>query len=1101
MAVEPERIAPPSPAAELADAIRAAGDASANEQELLIAVEAALKPVLDTLEIPSHPEYERTFLQGRADAVYGWLIIEYESPGKLATVAGRDEAFRQCRHYMRQRAEEASPGSPEEALPKLLGVALDGQQIGFVRWRQHAGDADELPDLSRHRAQLSLEVEEGLLGGFEEVGPIAVTRDSVTDFLLYLRALSRRPLEAVALADEFGPNGETAKHMVAVLHELLVGSASPHTKMLHDEWLRLFGAIYGEPSKGKTKGARVLASAYEVEGELSEVLFAVHTYFALIMKILAVELVALQQGAVIDPMVAGLSALEEDEFKSRFEDLESGRAFRNRGIENFLEGDILGWYIDDWSPSLSEGLRDLVRRLQDYEPATATLRPDLTQDLLKGLYHRLLPRDVRHDLGEYYTPDWLAEYTLDRGGYRGDPGTRLLDPACGSGTFLVGAIRRLKAQALARNMTPADTAKAVIAGVAGFDLNPLAVIAARTNFLLAAGDLIREVTPFPIPVFICDSITTPSILDGSLSMDGILLRTTVADFLVPEMFATQEALARFVGLIEFALDNDYSTADFEKRLGAEWKDIPPDQAASAMELYEKLASLKAADKDGIWPRLLANAFAPLFALNSFDYVIGNPPWISWESVSSDYRDLTKPLWAEYGLFTLSGAKARLGGGKKDMSMLMTYVALERYLKPKGRLAFLITQTVLQTAEAGDGFRRFRTHRRPVRVLSADDLANFNPFDDAANWTAIVSFERDTETTFPVDYTLWNRVPQRRLTRSSTPAEAMEATTRTVLRAQPVRPAAPRSQWLIGAKPALDASAYLVGESDYTAKAGVTTWLDGVFQVEVMDVRADGMVLVRNLPEVGKTKLQQVERAIEPDLLFPYTPWASIKSWKADAQRWLLIPQDPQTRLPYPEDVMKDRWPETLAYLRLFKADLKKRSGYKQYFNGKGPTYAIYNVGRETMSDWKVVWRTMSSTMDAAVIGPSPGPDGKKGTPGVFKNTVIFVPADSEEEANYLASVLNSSWLTYVVRASNVRGGKSSNATNVLDTVRVPAFERRRPIHRRLADLGRQAASEAEADDEEGLAITEHAVDESAADLWALPKAARAAMREALVLLG
>ncbi len=44
---------------------------------------------------------------------------------------------------------------------------------------------------------------------------------------------------------------------------------------------------------------------------------------------------------------------------------------------------------------------------------------------------------VRHDLGELYTPDWLAEYLLDRLEYNGNPDVRLLDPACGSGTFLV----------------------------------------------------------------------------------------------------------------------------------------------------------------------------------------------------------------------------------------------------------------------------------------------------------------------------------------------------------------------------------------------------------------------------------------------------------------------------------------------------------------------------------------------------------------------------------------------------------------------------------------------------------------------------------------
>ena len=65
-------------------------------------------------------------------------------------------------------------------------------------------------------------------------------------------------------------------------------------------------------------------------------------------------------------------------------------------------------------------------------------------DLFKPLYQNLFPRALRHRLGEYYTPDWLAAHVLDQVGYTGEPGARLLDPACGSGTFLLMALRRVK---------------------------------------------------------------------------------------------------------------------------------------------------------------------------------------------------------------------------------------------------------------------------------------------------------------------------------------------------------------------------------------------------------------------------------------------------------------------------------------------------------------------------------------------------------------------------------------------------------------------------------------------------------------------------------
>jgi len=82
----------------------------------------------------------------------------------------------------------------------------------------------------------------------------------------------------------------------------------------------------------------------------------------------------------------------------------------------------------------------------------------------------------------------------------------------------------------------------------------------------------------------------------------------------------------------------------------------------------------------------------------------------------------------------------------------------------------------------------------------------------------------------------------------------------------------------------------------------------------------------------------------------------------------------------------------------------------------------------------------------------------------------------------------------------VRGGKSSNATNVLQTVRIPKFNPRRQVHRQLALLAGQAAT-ATALDPTHLAISEVAIDDAAAELWSLPTAAKQAMREALALFG
>jgi hypothetical protein len=121
---------------------------------------------------------------------------------------------------------------------------------------------------------------------------------------------------------------------------------------------------------------------------------------------------------------------------------------------------------------------------------------DAPPDALKGLYHHLFAPQQRIQQGEYYTPDWLAEHVLNQLGYDGR--ATLLDPACGSGTFLVLALRRLL------HHYPPEEA---ITHLAGYDLNQLAVITAQANLLFALGSIQR---PLHLPVQQMDTLLPPA---------------------------------------------------------------------------------------------------------------------------------------------------------------------------------------------------------------------------------------------------------------------------------------------------------------------------------------------------------------------------------------------------------------------------------------------------------------------------------------------------------------------------------------------------------------------------------------------------------------
>ncbi len=1103
---------PITPAAQLAERILRAAQKAQSEEDLKIAVESALERALTALGIESMPEYEKTILRGSADAVYGHVVIEYERPGKLAKDAGRAETVGQLMRYLLGQTDKQGT-KQAEALSKMIGVSLDGKQILFVRHTAtERGREFSLPGLPG--GQLTLFEEKGVSGRFQVLGPYPVNEDSVNVFLLYLRSLARKPLTPEALARDFGPSGEVAGALVGALHAALKANfRHPQVATFFGEWERLFGIVYGEELGKAEADARELAKLYRVPGkpELKPLLFTVHTYYALLMKFLAVELVSLQGGMLVTSFASDLPALTESELSAKLTDLEAGGLFNKFGIVNFLEGDFFRWYLDAWGKDLASAVRQFAQTLAQFEPATSTLEPDSTRDLLKKLYQYLIPKSLRHDLGEYYTPDWLADRLLNQLGYDGDPEARLIDPSCGSGTFPILALKRLRQRGVEQLLTGKQIAEAALKNIVGFDLNPLAVIAARTNYLLALGDLIRHVRPVEIPIYLCDSILTPTESGGQLELfaAGYTIHTTAGDFKIPTETVREREMEKLAALLEEAVQGEYAAKDFLARARRELTLTEPATERALKDLFETMAALHKKKRDGIWARLLKNAFAPVF-VGKFDFVAGNPPWINWESLSQEYREATKQMWEDYGLFSLKGHAARLGGGKKDLSMLFTYAVADHYLKPGGKLGFVITQTVFQTKGAGAGFRRFKLGDGDLLgVMAVDDMVDLQPFEGASNWTAVVVLKRGAKTHYPVPYTLWKRKAGGRVGLDWTLEEVMKTTTRANLSANPVDEKDLTSPWMTGRNRVTKALTKAKGQAAYKAHAGVCTWADGVYWLRVLDKRPDGLLVVENLAESGKRELPTVQAEIEPGLLYPFIGWKNIGRFRAEPTHYILMVQDPEKRVGYDESWLKTEYPKTYAYLLRFKDLLRKRSGYVKYFDKSDPFYSMYNTGIENFAPFRVVWKAMGMNIEPAVLSVVDDQWLGQRLP-MHKNTVSFVSFDKADPAHFSCALLSSSPVNALAKSSSVKGGKSFGNTNLLQTVAIPTYDLASPLHRRLAELSQKAhelaaltpgPSPAEQEREEALGEVECEIDEAAAELWGITAGEMDEIRRSLEELG
>ena len=90
-------------------------------------------------------------------------------------------------------------------------------------------------------------------------------------------------------------------------------------------------------------------------------------------------------------------------------------------------------------PVTDDAVSELVK-LTDY--LNTLDYANIGYDIIGKVFEKLIPQDERHTLGQYFTRSDVVDLIL--GFCLKDPNSNILDPACGSGTFLVRAYYRLK---------------------------------------------------------------------------------------------------------------------------------------------------------------------------------------------------------------------------------------------------------------------------------------------------------------------------------------------------------------------------------------------------------------------------------------------------------------------------------------------------------------------------------------------------------------------------------------------------------------------------------------------------------------------------------
>lgn len=1064
-------------AVKLAEQIQTAAGWARSEMDLQVEVAAALKGFARRAQIALEGHHNVTVATGRPDSVYGSVIVEYKEPNFIKP--NKDAAPNKAltdqlkkRFYDMRREEHRNWNS-------MFGVGTDGKYFIFLRFRDDKWTDQE---------------------------PLPVDRYSAERFLwaLYNLGQKGKPYQPEYLHGDFGSDSQTAQEGVRALYQEILTTANPKAQVFFNQWKILFGEVCGYDVENLSDKLKKLAEFYGVKGKTqpAQLLFAVHTYYAILIKLLASEIVSFFNPWMTRQVEKLQGATTSARLKRELEELEQGGVFHTLGITNFLEGDLFAWYLAVWTEPIEKLVRKMVTKLDEYNPGTFSEEPAQSRDLLKKLYQQLFPKSVRHDLGEYYTPDWLAEHVLNELGYEGDPDKRILDPACGSGTFLVMAINRIRHWYDSNREKCAydegELLKKILANVVGFDLNPLAVMAARTNYLVAIKDLIRHVDGVEIPVYLCDSIMTPAeygdLFSGS---HGTVAKVPCSAMKPPHLLVPKEIarspreVAKYADVLETCVKNGYAPAEFLSGCRDEGLNIAATNAH--IDLYKEMVKLDKANKNGIWARIIKNNFAPLF-VGRVDYVAGNPPWVNWENLPYEYRQSTAPLWQSYGLFQQKGYKAKLGGAKDDISILMTYVAHDCYLREGGSLGFVITQSVFKTKGGGEGFRRFqygagdRQWFLPPR--SVHDLSTLQPFEGATNRTATFAVGKTRAAfEYPITYVAWFKADIGEVSQDDTLRQAKSKTRRQTLAAEPIDANDRYSPWLTARRETVHALNKVRGRSDYNARKGVYCPTNGVYWI--VDARPVGKAkfLITNLADTGKKRVQQVTQSVEREFVHPLVRGKDVSRWSWASELKIILPQDPtDPAKALPEHELKKHFPETFSYFKRYEADLRSCALLKQFFDPKtDPFYSSYNVGDYTFKSYKVVWKEISSEVQAAVI------DSEAFTV-IPDHKLVMVGFESLDAAHFLCSMINASPIRVLVRAYAVQ---TSISGHVCEYACLPTYSPSAPSHGALVSLSKACHKAAAKGDWKTVAGLESEIDKAAAKLWGISNDELGAIQEAL----
>ena len=360
---------------------------------------------------------------------------------------------------------------------------------------------------------------------------------------------------------------------------------------------------------------------------------------------------------------------------------------------------VVGADLFTWPTEVGETtyLREIARVVEQF---------DWTQnatEVAPTLYQNVITQEERKRLGEYYTPHWLAKEITDT--VVDDPlNQRVLDPSCGSGTFIETAIDRILSRA--GQLSATEKLQKLQDNVVGIDIHPVAVQLAKATWVMAAADTIRDARAeatgagaVSAPIYLGDSMQLRYDTGTLSASQSIELEThetlpghaAPITFIIPRELARQQSgIDQLISELATAIDEGRDTEHV-----ADAYEMSDACRQSVKAVATAMQELHAADRNHVWAYYIRNMIRPaVIAEQKVDRIIGNPPWLTYSQSADIIRTELRQMSEQRYQIWAGGQLAP----HQDIATLFYTRCAELYAQVGATIGMVMPHSALRTGQ-------------------------------------------------------------------------------------------------------------------------------------------------------------------------------------------------------------------------------------------------------------------------------------------------------------------------------------------------------------------------------------------------------------------